>query len=192
MGGFGADDRGRDDRVSKDEMGTMQQTSGAALSDSPTEHWFFNANVIAVMRIVLAAVFIYAAFQKIGRPLAFADEIRMYRILDIGPILYITAIALPWIELLCGISLLTGVLMRGSALVLFVLSAVFLVAVTIRTVGIMGEEGIEFLKVYFDCGCGFGATHAWKKLLEDSLFVLFSLAILFTPRYRYVLKSSRR
>jgi uncharacterized membrane protein YphA (DoxX/SURF4 family) len=178
--------------VNKDGMGAKPQTSGAALSAGPSDHWFFNANVIAVMRLVLAVVFIYAAFQKIGKPLAFADEIRMYRILDIGPILYITAIALPWIELLCGLSLLSGVLMRGSALVLLVLNAVFLVAVTIRTVGIMGDEGIGFLKVYFDCGCGFGATYAWKKLLEDSLFVLFSLAILFTPRYRYVLKSSRR
>jgi len=154
--------------------------------------WYFNDYIVVAFRLVLAAVFIYAAMQKIGKPLAFADEIRMYRIVGIGPVLYIMAIALPWIELFCGLSLLTGLLMRGSALILFVFNAVFIVAVSIRTVGIMGEEGIGFLSVYFDCGCGFGATHAWKKLLEDAIFFLFSLAILLKPEYRFVLRISRR
>lgn len=154
--------------------------------------WYFNDYLVLVLRLVLAAVFIYAALQKIGKPLAFADEIRMYQILDIGPMLYMMAITLPWIELFCGLSLLTGLLMRGSALILFVFNAVFLVAVSIRTAGIMGEEGIGFMSVYFDCGCGFGATHAWKKLLEDSAFLLFSLVILLKPEYRFVLCISRR
>lgn len=178
--------------MKKGDMVKTAPEPGAAVSRGRSERWIFNGNIILVMRLVLAAVFIYAAFQKIGKPLAFADEIRMYRILDIGPPLYIMAITLPWIELFCGISLLSGLYMRGSALVLLLLNAVFLVAVTARTIGIMGEEGIEFLKVYFDCGCGFGATHAWKKLLEDLVFMLFSTVILFTPRYRYVLNLSRR
>ncbi len=162
------------------------------VSSAARSAWYFNDYFVLLLRLILAAVFIYAAAQKIGKPLAFADEIRMYRILDIGPMLYIMAIALPWIELFCGLSLLTGVFMRGSALILFALNAVFLVAVSIRTVAIMGDEGIGFMSVYFDCGCGFGATHAWKKLLEDALFFLFSLVILLKPDYRYVLKISRR
>lgn len=170
----------------------MAPEQSGTLSGEGSAHWIFNGNVIAVLRLVLAAVFIYAAFQKIGRPLAFADEIRMYRILDIGPPLYIMAITLPWIELLCGISLLTGLFMRGSALFLLVLNAVFLVAVTARTIGIMGEEGIEFFRVYFDCGCGFGEAHAWKKLMEDLAFMFFSAVILFAPRYRYVVNLPRR
>ena len=155
-------------------------------------HWYLNDYLVLAFRLVLAAVFIYAAFQKIGKPLAFADEIRMYRIVDIGPLLYIMAIALPWIELICGLSLLTGLFMRGAALILLLFNAVFLVAVSIRTVGIMGDEGLGFTSVYFDCGCGFGATHAWKKLLEDALFFLFSLAILLKPEYRFVMRISRR
>lgn len=154
--------------------------------------FYFNDYLVLVLRLVLAAVFIYAALQKIGKPLAFADEIRMYRILDIGPPLYIMAIALPWIELICGLSLLTGFFMRGSALILLAFNAVFLVAVSMRSVSIMGEEGIGFMSVYFDCGCGFGATHAWKKLLEDLAFFLFSLVILLKPEYRFVLGISRR
>jgi uncharacterized membrane protein YphA (DoxX/SURF4 family) len=178
--------------VNNGDVKEMAPEQSRTLSGESPARWIFNGNVIAVLRLVLAAVFIYAAFQKIGKPLAFADEIRMYRILDIGPLLYIMAITLPGVELLCGISLLTGLFLRGSALFLLVLNAVFLVAVTARTIGIMGEEGIEFLNVYFDCGCGFGETYAWKKLLEDLVFVFFSAVILFVPRYRYVVNLSRR
>lgn len=154
--------------------------------------WIFNPYLLLAFRLILAAIFIYAAVQKIGRPLAFADEIRMYRILDIGPLLYISAIALPWIELLCGISLVTGFFLRGSAFILLVLNAVFLVAVSFRAAGVMRSEGIPFMQVFFDCGCGFGETFAWKKLLEDSLFFLLSLALILAPAYRFVFSPARR
>ena len=155
-------------------------------------HWIFNPYILLVMRLVLAAVFIYAAVQKIGRPLQFADEIRMYRILDIGPPLYIVSIVLPWIELFCGISLITGLFLRGSALIIVVFNVVFLIAVFVRTAQVMSEENITFLKVFFDCGCGFGETYAWKKLLEDFVFLVFSCVLLIAPVYGYVLQRTRR
>jgi uncharacterized membrane protein YphA (DoxX/SURF4 family) len=154
--------------------------------------WLFNPYLLLVFRLVLAAVFVYAAAQKIGKPLAFADEIKMYGILDIGPLLYITAVVLPWVELLCGISLVTGIFMRGTALILLVLNGVFLVAVSIRTGAIMKADDIPFMKVYYDCGCGFGATYAWKKLAEDVVFLFFSLMLLLAPAYRFVLIPLRR
>jgi len=141
--------------------------------------------LVIIARLVLAGIFIYAALQKIGRPLAFADEIRMYRILDIGPPLYIMAIVLPWIELFCGISLLSGCMIRGGALILIVLNAVFIVAVAFRTHGVMVEEGIPFSKVYFDCGCGFGETFAWKKLVEDTIFFGLAMVVLLSSSYRF-------
>ncbi len=143
--------------------------------------------VVLFARILLAAVFIYAALQKIGRPLAFADEIRMYRILDIGPPLYIMAIVLPWIELFSGLAILSGCMISGASLVLVVLNAVFIVAVAFRTHGVMIEQGVPFFKVYFDCGCGFGATFAWKKLLEDAVFFGLALTILLSSSYRFAL-----
>ena len=169
----------------------MAYEGGPAGTGGASKSWIFNPYLLLAFRLVLAAVFIYAAFLKIGKPLLFADEIRMYNILDVGPPLYIMAIALPWIELFCGISLVTGVFIRGSALTLLVLNVVFLVAVSIRTAGVMNEEGIGFMKVYFDCGCGFGDTFAWKKLLEDSIFFLLSLALIVAPTYRFVLKPLR-
>jgi uncharacterized membrane protein YphA (DoxX/SURF4 family) len=155
-------------------------------------HRLFNPYVLLIFRIVLAAVFIYAALQKIGRPLAFADEIRMYEVLVEGPPLYILAIALPWIELCCGIALLTGFFIRGAALLLAVMNAVFLVVIAVRTGDVMSSDGVPFMEVYFDCGCGFGATYAWKRLIEDSFYLFFSLLLLLAPAYRFVISGRKR
>ena len=143
--------------------------------------------LLFAVRVILAAVFIYAALQKIGRPLMFADEIEMYRVIGHGPLLYLAAIVLPWIELLCGFALLTGFFMRGAALILTAMNLVFIVVITYRTVGIMSAEGMPLREVYFDCGCGFGPTYAWKKLIEDAVLLAFSVAILFSPSYRFVI-----
>ena len=143
-------------------------------------------HLLLAFRLILAAVFIYAALQKIGRPLMFADEIEMYGVLGPGPLLYLIAIVLPWVELLCGAALLTGIFMRGSALILAVMNLVFIVVIAYRTAVIMSAEGIPLRQVYFDCGCGFGPTYAWKKLIEDALFLVFSIAILLSPAYRFV------
>jgi putative oxidoreductase len=151
----------------------------------------FHPYLLLAARLFLAAVFIYAAVEKIGRPLAFADEIHTYSIVDYGVPLYTMAVVLPWLELLCGLSLVTGVYLRGSALVLVALNAMFLVVVAKRTAAVV-ESGSPFAKVFFDCGCGFGATYAWKKLLEDTVFFVLSAVLLFAPAHRFVLSFGRR
>ncbi len=143
--------------------------------------------ILLVFRVVLAAVFIYAALQKMGKPLMFADEIEMYGIIGPGPLLYLAAITLPWIELFCGAALLTGIFMRGSALILSAMNFAFIIVIAYRTYGIVSAEGTPLRDVYFDCGCGFGATYAWKKLIEDAVFLIFSVAILVSPSYRFVI-----
>jgi len=154
-------------------------------------HWIFNPYLLLAFRLLLAAIFIYAAVQKIGKPLAFADEIHNYGVVDYGAPLYIMAVVLPWVELLCGLALVTGVAVRGSALILLGLNAMFLAVIAKKTAGYVGD-GTPFMKVYFDCGCGFGATYAWKKLLEDAAYLLVALALLAAPRHRFVVSIRRR
>ena len=153
--------------------------------------WIFNPYLLLAFRLLLAAIFIYAAVQKIGKPNAFAEEIRNYGVVGFGPPLYIMAVVLPWIELLCGLSLVTGVAVRGAALILIGLNAMFLAVIAKRTIGYVGD-GTPFMKVYFDCGCGFGAVYAWKKLLEDAVYLLMSLALLAAPRHRFTVSIRRR
>ncbi len=142
--------------------------------------------VLLLLRVVLAAVFIYASLQKIGRPLMFAEQIGMYSVVGRGPLLYLVAIIIPWIELLCGLAMLSGVFIRGAALILALMNLLFIAVISYRTAGIMAADSIPLRQVYFDCGCGFGATYAWKKLIEDGLLLIFSVAILFSPAYRFV------
>jgi putative oxidoreductase len=153
--------------------------------------WIYHPYLLLAFRLFLAAVFIYAAVQKIGKPLAFADEIHSYSVVDYGAPLYTMAVVLPWLELLCGLSLVTGVFVRGSALVLLALNAMFLVVIAKRTVSAV-HGGTPFGKVYFDCGCGFGATYAWKKLFEDAIYFILSMILLFAPGHRFTLSRSRR
>jgi len=148
--------------------GLLLEKPGGALREKGWRRVVFDPYLIGAFRLLIAAVFIYASLGKIGRPLMFADEIEMYGLLDKGPLLYLAAIILPWLELLCGVSLLTGIFMRGGALLLAGMNLVFLVVIAYRTAGIMSAEGTPLTGVFFDCGCGFGPTYAWKKLIEDT------------------------
>jgi len=80
---------------------------------------------------------------------------------------------------------------RGAALILVGLNAMFFAVIAKKTIGYV-SDGTPFMKVYFDCGFGFGATYAWKKLLEDAAYLLVSFALLAAPRHRFVVSIRRR
>jgi hypothetical protein len=88
--------------------------------------------------------------------------------------------------------MLTGIFIRGSALILAVLNIIFLSVLVYRTVGVVNSEHIDFFKVLYDCGCGFEPTHAWKKILEDIGLLAISLILFFTPAYGFMLFKSDR
>lgn len=163
----------------------------ASANGGPFRRALTHPLTLLALRLVLAAVFIYAAIQKIGRPLLFADEIRAYGVVDDGAPLYVMAVVLPWFELLCGVALVTGVALRGAALILAGLNALFIVVIAYRA-AVLVRGGAPFFKVYFDCGCGFGATYAWKKLIEDAALLAVSLVLLLAPAHRYTIPFRRR
>lgn len=146
---------------------------------------------LLALRLVLAAVFIYAAVQKIGRPLLFADEIRAYGVVDYGTPLYLMAIVLPWLELLCGVALVTGAALRGAALVLVALNALFITVIAFRAAALV-RAGTPFFRVFFDCGCGFEPTYAWKKLIEDAALLAAAAIVLLAPAHGYTVPFRRR
>jgi len=99
--------------------------------------------------------------------------------------------ALPWLEILCGIALVTGIFLRGASLILLGLNALFLIVIALRTAAFL-RDGMPFFKIYFDCGCGFGATYAWKKLLEDGVYFILSMILLFAPSHKFTVSLKRR
>jgi len=172
-------------------MSLIKSIGERAAAEPRERRWIYHPYLLLMFRLVLAAVFIYAALQKIGKPLAFADEIHMYGVVDYGAPLYLMAIALPWLEILCGIALVTGIFLRGASLILLGLNALFLIVIALRTAAFL-RDGMPFFKIYFDCGCGFGATYAWKKLLEDGVYFILSMILLFAPSHKFTVSLKRR
>ncbi|MFZ1983238.1 MAG: MauE/DoxX family redox-associated membrane protein [Desulfatitalea sp.] len=126
-------------------------------------------------RFLLGAIFIYAAVDKILDPATFAQAIANYQIL---PPLWVhpTALLLPWLELVCGLGLMSGVLKRGSALVITLLLITFTAA--------LGYSAYRGLDIH--CGCfasdGAGTPNLYLDLLRDA--VLLTLAIFVLRRVR--------
>jgi len=119
-------------------------------------------------RLVLGAVFVYAAYTKLGHPwMLFAMSINSYQML---PEWAVTLLArtLPWFELLLGLLLLSGYGLRwvaaASSALLLGFFAVMLVS--------------HFRGLGIDCGCfGFGEALGVRTLVRDGLFVAVSLAL---------------
>ena len=83
---------------------------------------------LRVLRIGLGLLFIYASFDKIMNPGAFAKSIANYQILPIA-VLHLTAILLPWLELVSGVALLMNKFPRGANLLIGLMTITFTVAI---------------------------------------------------------------
>ena len=136
----------------------------------------FRRHLPAAVRIVLGAIFIYAALPKIADPVAFAGSVAAYRILPyFGS--YLTAAVLPFLELLCGVLLVSGYRVRGGAALIALMNLVFIAALASAIL-----RGLEI-----DCGCfeQEGAkTSPWVALARDALFLAMSLYVLKTDARR--------
>jgi uncharacterized membrane protein YphA (DoxX/SURF4 family) len=139
--------------------------------------------VVWVCRLVVAAVLIFAAVQKIWMPLEFARLIREYHLLP-DQVLNLVAVVLPWLEIVCGLCFLSGLWLMGTAVLLSSLNIIFVIAIAYRAWLIMSSTGVGFFDLSYDCGCGFGVVYIPTKILENLLLVGVGLIILFAQRKR--------
>ena len=115
-------------------------------------------------RMVLGAIFIYAALVKLGAPQDFADSIASYHLVP-GPIISLMALGLPLFELACGLFLLTGYFCATGLLSVIGLLVLFLGALLVAVV-----RGLPV-----ECGC-FGAhswldVNPWLALVRDGVLL---------------------
>lgn len=133
-----------------------------------------NRYVIVACRFILGATFLVSSFGKLV-------DIEHYSVamvynMDIlpGPAAIAFGWALPFIELLCGLGLLFGVLTRLSALGTGLLSISFFI-----TKAVLLARGTDI-----ECGC-FGAIGSamasWSIYLDPGILVL-SLVVFLAPR----------
>jgi putative oxidoreductase len=116
------------------------------------------------VQLALGVIFTVAALPKIVDPPSFAHMVYNYRIVP-GSLVNLSALAMPWIELLCGVALVLGI-WRGTARTLIAAMLVtFIVAISIN---LARSNAI-------DCGC-FDVSAAGKSVeerLADMRFVIF-------------------
>ena len=104
--------------------------------------YFAGRHLYTAGRILLGAVFIYASWGKVFNPVSFAEVIANYQILPRSMVVPV-ALILPWIELVCGVSLIVNRWVQGGALLVSCMLVVF-----IGALGYNAYRGIDVA-----CGC---------------------------------------
>jgi uncharacterized membrane protein YphA (DoxX/SURF4 family) len=127
------------------------------------------------LRLLLGAVFIYAAYTKLRQPwLLFALSIDSYQLLPQWAVLTI-ARTLPWLELLLGLLLVSGFGLRWVALLTTGQLLIFF--------GVMLRAYAKGLGI--DCGCfGAGEALTYKTLIRDGLLTTGAI-VLTVSAFRY-------
>jgi uncharacterized membrane protein YphA (DoxX/SURF4 family) len=145
----------------------MSQRAGKALD---------GATVAA--RWLLGAQFVYFGLVKGLEPVSFLKLVRQYDLVHTPLLLNGIAGALPWFEVFCGLLLLAGVAVRGTALTLTCVLIPFTAVVWHRALILQAERAVPFCAVKFDCGCGAGEEFICRKLLENAGLILVALWLL--------------
>ena len=149
------------------------------MNASPSSRSRTAADTFAVLaRWWLGAVFLYMGLNKALHPVEFLKLVRQYDLVQSSLLLNSIAGALPWFEIFCGLLLLAGVAVRGTAVMLIAMLVPFTALVFRRALAIQSALAIPFCAVKFDCGCGAGEVFICRKLLENFLFILFSVWLL--------------
>jgi putative oxidoreductase len=130
-------------------------------------------HIAFLFRIYIGCIFIYASLHKINNPGAFAETITNYQILHYN-LVGLTAIILPWLELICASLLILGVRSKASALILASLLCVFIVAISIN---LLRDAPIS-------CGCFHSKDDviSWVTIVRDVAWLLMTIYILLFDR----------
>jgi uncharacterized membrane protein YphA (DoxX/SURF4 family) len=129
-------------------------------------------------RWILGGVFVYMGLLKALEPDAFLKLVREYHLVTNPLLLNSIAAGLPWFEVFCGLLLLTGVAVRGSALVIIGMLVPFTFIILKRALSMSITQHVEFCAIKFDCGCGGGEVLSCHKLVENACLLLLSCWIL--------------
>jgi len=143
----------------------MEFHSQAPLRVDKKQRWSFKKPLFFWVRLMLGGIFVLASLDKILHPLAFAKNINHYQILP-DKLINLTAMILPWIELILGSLLILGVWLPGVIVLINLLLAAFFAALVFNV-----ARGLNI-----DCGCFTTSTTENPKtswyLVRDAIFLL--------------------
>jgi uncharacterized membrane protein YphA (DoxX/SURF4 family) len=130
--------------------------------------FFENKFIFIAARMILGGLFMYASFDKIAHPEAFADIIDNYHILPIQ-LVNPLAIFLPWLEFITGLLLVIGKWVKGSLLIYSTLLVIFIIALSQALI-----RGLDI-----SCGCfsvqSSSTSDIWVRIILDIIMLFFSV-----------------
>jgi uncharacterized membrane protein YphA (DoxX/SURF4 family) len=153
-----------------------------------TSRWLNHELVGFAARWIMGIIFVYMGLNKAVHPVDFLKVLREYNMVENHLLLNLIAAVLPWFEVLCGLLLLAGIAVRGSALLLVGMLVPFSMAIISRALALHAAGSIPFCEIRFDCGCGAGEVIVCHKLLENASLVFLSLLLLFGNGNRWCLR----
>lgn len=137
------------------------------------------------VQIALGAIFVAAALPKIVDPPSFAHMIYNYKLVP-SPLINISALAMPWVELFAGLALILGVWTKAARSLIAAMLVVFIVAIGIN---LLRDNAI-------DCGCfdvsAAGKTHEerirdmWIVIVRDIGMLLMVAQLWWADRARRI------
>lgn len=131
------------------------------------------------IRVFLVSVFVYASVDKIIHPAAFAEAVYNYKILP-GQLINLTAIVLPWLELLVGVCVILGAWLPGALFLGNLLLVTFFGALLFNV-----ARGLDI-----DCRCFSTSAEDTTRssmalyLVRDGVFLLFGAYLFFQLCFR--------
>jgi uncharacterized membrane protein YphA (DoxX/SURF4 family) len=147
-------------------------------SDQPIPSVPFVNLFTVLSRWLLGTVFLYLGLTKALHPVEFLKLVRLYDLTQDALVLNSLAALLPWFEIFCGLLLLAGVAVRGTALALTLVLVTFTLLVLHRALQLQAALHIPFCAVKFDCGCGTGVEFICRKLSGNFLLITLSAWLL--------------
>lgn len=136
------------------------------------QHWIkFHQGIALILRLVLGAIFITAGIPKILDTASFAGMVYNYQLLP-DWLINLTALFLPWLEVLVGVLMISGVWLPGVVILYNGLMIAFIAALSFNM-----ARGLDV-----SCGCFFndpGDIIDIKTIARDGLILAGSLYLLY-------------
>ena len=133
-------------------------------------------------------MFIYMGVGKASDPVGFLKLVRQYDVLHHHFALNFVASTLPWFEIFCGMLLVFGIAVRGTAVMLVLMLVSFTALIFFRAWAMRETSGLAFCAIKFDCGCGGGEVLICRKLVGNILLTGLSLFLILSRKARLCLR----